>query len=132
MLIYNNHFYNIDKIQIIMNLTLIKTLLNVNRFSKRGVHMLWWDISFPKYTFFSADSNYEVTLMTKATVLYNGAIIWQPPAIYKSSCAIDVEYFPYDEQTCFLKMGSWTYSGFQVGKKKKVALKDSFRRLIPH
>ena len=66
--------------------------------------------------------------MTKATVLYNGAIIWQPPAIYKSSCAIDVEYFPYDEQTCFLKMGSWTYSGFQVGKKRKnVALIDSFQ-----
>ena len=66
--------------------------------------------------------------MTKATVLYNGAIIWQPPAIYKSSCAIDVEYFPYDEQTCFLKMGSWTYSGFQVGKKEKnVALIDSFK-----
>ena len=77
------------------------------------------DNSFPKCTFFSADSNYEVTLMTKTTVLYNGAITWQPPAIYKSSCAIDVEYFPYDEQTCFLKMGSWTYSGFQVGKKEK-------------
>ncbi len=52
--------------------------------------------------------------MTKATVYYNGAIVWQPPAIYKSSCAIDTEYFPFDEQTCSLKMGSWTYSGFQV------------------
>lgn len=52
--------------------------------------------------------------MTKATVYYNGAIVWQPPAIYKSSCAIDTEYFPFDEQTCTLKMGSWTYSGFQV------------------
>ena len=63
---------------------------------------------------YSADSDYEVTLMTKTTVYYNGAIVWRPPAIYKSSCAIDVEYFPYDAQTCFLKMGSWTYSGFQV------------------
>ena len=62
----------------------------------------------------SADSNYEVTLMTKATVYYNGAISWRPPAIYKSSCAMDLHYFPYDAQTCFLKMGSWTYSGFQV------------------
>jgi len=52
--------------------------------------------------------------MTKATVLWNGAVIWQPPAIYKSSCAIDVEYFPYDIQTCMLKVGSWTYDGFQV------------------
>ncbi|KAF4532450.1 hypothetical protein B566_EDAN003025, partial [Ephemera danica] len=61
----------------------------------------------------SADGNYEVTLMTKATVYYNGLVIWQPPAVYKSSCAIDVEYFPYDVQTCVLKLGSWTYDGFK-------------------
>ena len=52
--------------------------------------------------------------MTKATVHHNGLVMWQPPAIYKSSCLIDVEFFPYDIQTCFLKMGSWTYDGFQV------------------
>lgn len=27
---------------------------------------------------------------------------------------IDVEYFPFDEQTCVMKFGSWTYDGFQV------------------
>lgn len=62
----------------------------------------------------SADGNYEVTLMTKATVYYNGLVVWQPPAVYKSSCAIDVEFFPYDVQTCVLKLGSWTYDGFKV------------------
>ncbi|KYB29326.1 nicotinic acetylcholine receptor subunit alpha4 [Tribolium castaneum] len=61
-----------------------------------------------------ADGNYEVTLMTKATVYYNGLVVWQPPAVYKSSCAIDVEFFPYDVQTCVLKLGSWTYDGFKV------------------
>lgn len=63
---------------------------------------------------YSADGNYEVTLMTKATVYYNGLVVWQPPAVYKSSCAIDVEFFPYDVQTCVLKLGSWTYDGFKV------------------
>ncbi|CAH0554069.1 unnamed protein product [Brassicogethes aeneus] len=62
----------------------------------------------------SADGNYEVTLMTKATVYYNGLVVWQPPAVYKSSCSIDVEFFPYDVQTCVLKLGSWTYDGFKV------------------
>lgn len=62
----------------------------------------------------SADGNYEVTLMTKATVYFTGLVVWQPPAVYKSSCAIDVEYFPYDVQTCVLKLGSWTYDGFKV------------------
>ncbi|CAG9817985.1 unnamed protein product [Phaedon cochleariae] len=61
-----------------------------------------------------ADGNYEVTLMTKATVYYDGLVVWKPPAVYKSSCAIDVEFFPYDVQTCVLKLGSWTYDGFKV------------------
>lgn len=60
------------------------------------------------------DGNYEVTLMTKATLKYTGEVFWEPPAIYKSSCEINVEYFPYDEQTCFMKFGSWTYNGAQV------------------
>lgn len=71
--------------------------------------------SRPKNFFLcSADGNYEVTLMTKATVYYTGLVVWQPPAVYKSSCAIDVEFFPYDVQTCVLKLGSWTYDGFKV------------------
>jgi hypothetical protein len=65
----------------------------------------------------SADGNYEVTLVTKATLWFNGLVEWRPPAIYKSSCLIDVEYFPYDTQSCVLKMGSWTYDGFQVSGK---------------
>ncbi|XP_031631661.1 acetylcholine receptor subunit alpha-like isoform X1 [Contarinia nasturtii] len=62
----------------------------------------------------NADGHYEVTLMTKATVFSSGLVSWQPPAVYKSSCEIDVEYFPYDVQTCVLKLGSWTFDGFKV------------------
>nr|XP_023024564.1 acetylcholine receptor subunit alpha-like [Leptinotarsa decemlineata] len=62
----------------------------------------------------NADGNFEVTLATKATLNYTGRVDWKPPAIYKSSCEIDVEYFPFDEQTCVMKFGSWTYDGFQV------------------
>lgn len=62
----------------------------------------------------SADGNFEVTLATKATVYHNGLVEWKPPAIYKSSCEIDVEYFPFDEQTCVMKFGSWTYDGNKV------------------
>lgn len=69
---------------------------------------------FEQYS--SADGNFEVTLATKATLWWNGLVEWKPPAIYKSSCEIDVEYFPFDEQTCVMKFGSWTYDGFQVRK----------------
>ena len=63
---------------------------------------------------FSADGDYIVTTMTKAILHHDGRVVWTPPAIFKSSCEIDVEFFPFDEQTCFLKFGSWTFDGFQV------------------
>eukprot|EP00096_Caligus_rogercresseyi_P010353 TRINITY_DN3738_c0_g2_i1.p1 TRINITY_DN3738_c0_g2~~TRINITY_DN3738_c0_g2_i1.p1 ORF type:complete len:583 (-),score=115.68 TRINITY_DN3738_c0_g2_i1:579-2327(-) len=62
----------------------------------------------------NADGNFEVTLSTKATLFNTGLVVWRPPAIYHSSCEMDVEYFPFDEQTCVMKFGSWTYDGFQV------------------
>merc|ERR1739844_861812 len=62
----------------------------------------------------NADGNYEVTIMTKAILHYSGKVTWNPPAIYKSGCEIDVEYFPFDEQNCFMKFGSWTYDGYMV------------------
>lgn len=62
----------------------------------------------------SADGEYVVTTLTKAVLHYTGTIYWTPPAIFKSSCEIDVRYFPFDQQTCFMKFGSWTYDGFQV------------------
>ncbi|CAB4067771.1 CHRNN [Lepeophtheirus salmonis] len=62
----------------------------------------------------NADGNFEVTLATKATLMASGKVEWKPPAIYHSSCEMDVEYFPFDEQTCVMKFGSWTYDGYQV------------------
>nr|ALB27749.1 nicotinic acetylcholine receptor alpha 4 subunit [Rhopalosiphum padi] len=64
--------------------------------------------------FNNADGNYEVTLMTKAVLKYTGEVLWSPPAIYKSYCEINVLYFPFDEQNCYMMFGSWTYNGNQV------------------
>ena len=57
--------------------------------------------------------------MTKAAVTYDGLVSWNPPAIYKSMCQINVEWFPFDEQECNLKFGSWTYDGLFVELKHK-------------
>ena len=56
----------------------------------------------------SADGDYQITINTKVQVRYDGLVIWEPPAIYKSFCAIDVEFFPYDTQLCEMKFGPWT------------------------
>ncbi|NP_001103397.1 acetylcholine receptor subunit alpha-like 2 [Bombyx mandarina] len=65
----------------------------------------------------NADGEYVVTTMTKAVLHHNGKVLWTPPAIFKSSCEIDVRYFPFDQQTCFLKFGSWSYDGDQIDLK---------------
>lgn len=53
----------------------------------------------------SADGDYVVTIMNKAILNNDGRIVWKPPAVYKSSCHIDVSYFPFDSQTCLMKFG---------------------------
>ena len=63
--------------------------------------------------------------MTKARLNYTGEIEWKPPAIYKSSCKINVEWFPFDEQSCDMKFGSWTYDGYQVDLKHVDQVKGS-------
>nr|XP_018912441.1 PREDICTED: acetylcholine receptor subunit alpha-L1 isoform X1 [Bemisia tabaci]XP_018912442.1 PREDICTED: acetylcholine receptor subunit alpha-L1 isoform X2 [Bemisia tabaci] len=65
----------------------------------------------------NADGEYVVTTMTKAVLHFDGKVVWTPPAIFKSSCEIDVRYFPFDQQTCFMKFGSWSYDGNQIDLK---------------
>uniref|UniRef100_A0A914UJK7 Neurotransmitter-gated ion-channel ligand-binding domain-containing protein n=1 Tax=Plectus sambesii TaxID=2011161 RepID=A0A914UJK7_9BILA len=60
----------------------------------------------------NADGDPHITIMSDALVYHTGVIVWKPPAIYKSFCPIDIEYFPYDKQSCSLKFGGWTYNGF--------------------
>ena len=63
--------------------------------------------------------------MTKASLNFTGEVVWKPPAIYKSSCKINVEWFPFDEQSCDMKFGSWTYDGYQLDLKHISQVKGS-------
>jgi len=44
----------------------------------------------------------------------DGECTWYAPTILRSGCNIDITYFPFDDQLCELKFGSWTYNGLEV------------------
>nr|CAD2182427.1 unnamed protein product [Meloidogyne enterolobii] len=77
--------------------------------------------------FNNADGNYEVSYQSNVVVDYQGNVSWVPPAIYKSSCRIDVEYFPFDEQTFiiwFVDIFSKEVQLRWYGNKRFVDLED--------
>ena len=47
-----------------------------------------------------------------------------PPGIFKSTCKIDITWFPFDDQDCDMKFGSWTYDGYKVDLKLKAEAGD--------
>ena len=55
-----------------------------------------------------------VRLILQTVIYYFGYVLWVPCSIFQSSCSIDVLYFPFDEQTCEMIFGSWTYNSKQV------------------
>lgn len=63
---------------------------------------------------FSADIRLEEKRETLVVVEHDGSIQWIPQAIYKSSCSINIQYFPFDIQNCKMKFGSWTYDGSKI------------------
>ncbi|XP_067842903.1 acetylcholine receptor subunit alpha [Heptranchias perlo] len=74
------------------------------------------DIWLPDIVLYNnADGDFAIVHMTKVLLEYTGKIIWTPPAIYKSYCEIIVTHFPFDEQNCSMKLGTWTYDGTKVG-----------------
>ncbi|UJR22589.1 hypothetical protein I4U23_025634 [Adineta vaga] len=64
--------------------------------------------------FNNADGNYEVSYRANAVISSEGKILWIPIAIFKLTCTINVEYFPFDQQTCGLRFGSTGLSASQV------------------
>lgn len=51
---------------------------------------------------------------TPIIVQYDGNHSWFVPVKLKSSCGIDVTYFPFDQQVCKLKFMSWTHDSTEI------------------
>ncbi|XP_066576681.1 neuronal acetylcholine receptor subunit alpha-6 [Amia ocellicauda] len=75
----------------------------------------------------NAVGDFLVEDKTKALLKFDGTVTWVPPAIFKSSCPMDITYFPFDYQNCSMKFGSWTYDKAKIDLVligSKVNLKD--------
>lgn len=51
----------------------------------------------------SNDAQFQVAYYSNVLVYNYGLCYWLPPAIFRSSCSINVNYFPFDWQNCTLK-----------------------------
>lgn len=63
---------------------------------------------------YSAAEYSDGLMPANAMITHSGNVFWPVPTKLLSTCKVDVTYFPFDEQFCVLKFGSWTYDGFQV------------------
>lgn len=60
---------------------------------------------------------------TKAVITEEGRVSLNVPTIIKSSCKIHVKYYPFDQQECKLKFGSWTYDSFGIALELEVCFR---------
>lgn len=62
----------------------------------------------------SVDSSIDSTFKVNLISYYDGNITWIPPGIFKISCKFNIYWYPFDEQICFFKFGSWSFHGGQL------------------
>ncbi|CAI5441217.1 unnamed protein product [Caenorhabditis angaria] len=60
--------------------------------------------------FNSANEHFDSSFPVNMVVSNNGSVLFAPPGIMQISCSLTMTWFPYDEQVCYLKFGSWTYA----------------------
>ncbi|CAL1537662.1 unnamed protein product [Lymnaea stagnalis] len=59
-------------------------------------------------------SAFVSSISSNLIVTNDGNVTWFSMVIFKSSCSINVRYFPFDAQNCSMQFASWSYDGFQV------------------
>ena len=62
------------------------------------------------FSHFSAEASSKVTSISSNVIIdFTGNVTWLSMSIFRSSCSIDVKYFPYDVQNCTMSFASWSY-----------------------
>ena len=77
------------------------------------------------YLYNTAENPLENLKYSNIEVDNNGNIIWSRPGLIKATCSFDLTNFPYDRQLCKIKLGSWTYNGYQLILKEGLPAIDT-------
>ncbi len=79
------------------------------------------------------DKGHDLSLDSafRVTVASDGSASWTPGFKWKTSCKVDLTFFPFDEQTCSIVFANWVYTGTMVqfvSQRSKVVInKDVFQ-----
>ncbi|XP_052822185.1 acetylcholine receptor subunit alpha-type acr-16 [Octopus bimaculoides] len=69
----------------------------------------------PDIVLYNSADDYTHGYMQALTMVHSdGTVFWPPIVKLRSTCDIKITYFPFDDQICRMKLGSWAYDGFQV------------------
>ena len=61
-----------------------------------------------------------------ARVSSDGKVEWQVPLVLTVSCQMDAHYYPWDEQTCYIKFGSWILDYGSIDMKVEKDVGETF------
>ncbi|XP_061186001.1 ligand-gated ion channel 4-like [Saccostrea echinata] len=66
----------------------------------------------------------QSSVSTNVIVSETGSVTWLSMWIFKSSCSIDVRYFPFDVQNCSMNFASWTFDAYQMDIRNEAKVGD--------
>ena len=137
---YNKLIRPVENYKDVLNISMGLGVQNLEAFNQKEetidinlwVRLNWndaylnWNSSVSNLTFLSIDKSYtwvpDIELLNAASLpdvytlnggmnLYsNGDIMWSNPAIFRFSCGLQLEYFPFDTQQCKMIFSSWVYN----------------------
>ena len=68
----------------------------------------------PDIELYNGQDQKDLRRRDTVVVRSDGTMTWIPSFKLTSTCKIDTTWFPFDDQDCELKFGSWVYNGFKV------------------
>ncbi|NXI51902.1 ACHD protein, partial [Chloroceryle aenea] len=77
------------------------------------------------------DGLFEIAYYCNVLIYDTGSVYWLPPAIFRSACPINVNFFPFDWQNCTLKFSSLAYNALEISMHLKEDSDPSTGRYYP-